>query len=178
MRFNSQIKLKGDKEPIFVSSASATQIQKMFEDKSLSGDSPIRVGRWSFLKNAIRAIVVCPDQLDGDDLKVVQNNEEEDFQKRKTFLTYTPEGKSEHLEPFKLFYRAMVGKDADDEVLSKAKEIQLNFFRSNHKRCYCDPLLFKALIGIPRKMMNIWENGGIRVYEMAIMHDMKMSEIK
>ncbi len=64
MTYNSEIFLKGKKEPMIVSQEQAKKIQVVFLDNSIPPEQPLSVAGLSFTKDSIRLVNV---RNDGDD---------------------------------------------------------------------------------------------------------------
>lgn len=122
----------------------AKSIKDQIEHGTIKNEEWVSFGDFSCKAGSITGVLLDTETSDKGHNKAI---EQEYYEDRMKILRQTPEQRAERLGWFKLFYKIMTGNETTPEIETKAKEIQLNFFKEHLFRLECDPVLFKELVG-------------------------------
>lgn len=176
MTYNSIISLRGINKQLIVSYSYAIEIQKIFNNKEITSDYPITIGKQSFRKGDIKYIEIIND---GDDSRKWEESNKEFYAQEKIeyerLIKTTAEYRGGLLDIFSYLYKFSSGNFPSEETLRKANEIQTEFFKKNPKRRLCDLYLLKSLIPMNNTKPNSFEHGYFRIVEKAVFRDMQLS---
>jgi hypothetical protein len=184
MTYNSTITLKGITKPIIVSKTNAETIQTIFANSGIEPDFVVTVGKQSFRKGDIKFVDIVAD---GDDSRkwdaTMHEFYDEERVEREKFLKLPVEARAKRLDMFFYLYKIAMKVEPTTEILNKAYEVQLEFFKANPQRTLCDFNVLKALIPnlVDESSLKMWDTSKtmfrevyLRLVEKAIFRDMQL----
>jgi len=183
-----KIKIRAEKEPIYISDDKGEKIQKMWiEYKETKEDNAITLETdFEEINTTISAIAT---------ITKIKDNKENKYQEKmkkiqEDYMAYRKEKlKNRSTWFFELLYEASTGKRPDRTLIETAKVLQDKWFKEQEQngvhRIYPDPRIFKKLIKLnpSTKGKTMWHGYDIirpniiRILEMQLITDRKYEHL-
>lgn len=166
----AEIKIK-NKGYIEVGLLKAQQIEKMKKNPALyPAETFVDLETWQGELREITAVDtrVYHDHKNNHSFETVDR---EYYGNRKARLALSPYERAKFTGLFELLYKAANKTNPSPQTLVQARVLQEKFFADNPKRMYCDPLLFKPLIG-DQAPLNQWDESAVRLVYNCVQEDM------
>lgn len=139
-----RLRIKGYGE-VEISNTSASSISKMIENKE-PGMTWVKAGVWSGRLSDVTGVIHTKEKnLDGD------NKHQEDLffkikEERKSILSQPPKQRSKNTNLFKLYYKAIFGKDVEQDKVSEIESLQEQYYNKYPQKCHTNYVLFNKVI--------------------------------
>ncbi len=182
---NSTLQLKGVREQINVTRSEAINIKKIWEDNSVPFDFKLTVGHYTFPKSDIKLIIEQSDtgrkESMEEDHRLFYENERKSHD---TLAKQSPEQKAHMLGMFEGFYKIATTEEPTQEIIERAYEVQLDFFKKHPLRTLCDAHILKSLIpglvhesndGKVPNSASLFRESYFNLMEKAIFRDMQLA---
>jgi len=142
------IYIKGRSEPLEVKCEVAKQIKKRWFEKMDTGrqNDLLEIGEWAGEYSQIKCVETTPDRFASSRVDVMTQAQQE----REHFRQQPPEKKAECLGYFKMIWWQATqswGEEPPADILEKAKEILIKYYRKNPNAEHAGREVFKSLIG-------------------------------
>lgn len=140
------IKIRGVQEFKEISNEEAKDIQKMLQDNSIPSNAKIGAGFSIIEKGSIVAVMLDEERSDRE--AKWQEKMEEFNGERLAWMNLSAEQKAaKACRQFEMWYQAINGKLPEKQITDKAEIIAHAFFKENIYQVYCNPKLWKELLG-------------------------------
>lgn len=143
----SEVKVKGMKEGIIVSTEDAIKLKELFVNESVPLTKRVAIGDWVGTKSEIKSVWIdrggfkSKTTTIGNDLEVY-------LKERKAFQALPLLDRAKTIGFFKFLWAGFKpNEDVDDDTLAKVYALQEEFFEKNPYRILPDIILFKEIFG-------------------------------
>ncbi len=170
--FQSKVFLKTQIAGIIVSKAVAEQVEKVFSDRFVDGETVVKISGMSYLKNQIRAVEVRRD-LEDNSRKHAEDNRKEfdqEVSRRRAMLA----DKNLYQKTYMFDFMCKIANViVTGDMRTRAIQANRAFFASNPHRTCPDPVIYKQII--PQLNSGPLADAGWRVVENAVRRDIYLS---
>lgn len=185
-----KVKLVGQRDVLVVSRIQGEGIERVLEDNNVPDDAVIPVGESRMRKSEIKSVIPYNDPEEDAGATRKANDEkykrmaEESAKTHREFVNLPVQEKAKRMGWFKTCYFALSGmQKAPENLKIEIYNRQMEFYKNNPKRQFCDPKIYKDLIPRPPKtdekensLETALVKSAARMIEECLIDDMKRAK--